>query len=128
MVPPKYIHKRNFAVAGAMLSLGQPVAAQIQAIWITAFFDRSLDVPESVEEVEYSAELFARYGKWRTPAGCGDKHGDVVFETLPYWDQLLQDLGLRYKRKATWFQEIFTPYGVADYAGLVKEWIQLKKA
>ncbi|RSL45706.1 hypothetical protein CEP51_016042 [Fusarium floridanum] len=128
MVPPKYIHKRNFAVAGAMLSLGQPISAQMQALWITSYLDGTLNVPKSIEEVEYSTELFVRYSKWRTPAGCGSKHGDMIFETMPYWDQLLQDLGLPYKRKPSWVQEIFMPYGVGDYKGLVQEWIQLKKA
>ncbi|KAH6970539.1 hypothetical protein BKA56DRAFT_678521 [Ilyonectria sp. MPI-CAGE-AT-0026] len=126
MVPPKFINKRNFAVAGAMLSLGQPVSAQMQGLWITSYLDGTLNVP-SFEEAEYSAELFSRFGKWRSPAGCGDKHGDMVFETMPYWDQLLQDLGLPYKRKPSWLQEIFVPYGSSDYNGLVQEWIQLKK-
>ncbi|KAH7012968.1 hypothetical protein EDB80DRAFT_834684 [Ilyonectria destructans] len=128
MVPPKYIHKRNFVVAGAMLSLGQPISAQVQGLWITSYLDGTLNVPESVDEVDHSAELFSRYGKLRTPAGCGSKHGDMIFEAMPYWDQLLQDLGLPFKRKPTWLQEIFMPYGVGDYAGLVQEWIQLKKA
>lgn len=127
MVPPKYIHKRNFAVAGAMLSLGQPISAQIQGLWITSYLDGTLDVSQSTEEVEYSTELFVRYSKWRTPGGCGGKHGDMIFETMPYWDQLLQDIGLPFKRKATWLQEIFMPYCVADYAGLVDQWIQLKQ-
>lgn len=128
MVPPKYIHKRNFAVAGAMLSLGQPISATMQGLWITAYLDGTLRMPATVEEAEYSTELFVRFGKYRTPAGCGDKHGDMIFETMPYWDQLLQDLGLPYKRKPTWISEIFAPYSVRDYAGLIEEWLQLKAA
>lgn len=127
MIPPKNIHKRNFAVAGAMLSIGQTLSAQFQALWITSYLDGTLNVPESVEEVEHSTELFVQYGKWRTPSGCGPKHGDMIFETMPYWDQLLQDLGLAYKRKKSWIQEIFLPYGVSDYNGIVNEWIQLKR-
>ncbi|CAI6038726.1 unnamed protein product [Clonostachys chloroleuca] len=127
MVPPKYIHQRNFAVAGAMLSFGQPISAQTQGLWITSYLDGTLRVPESLEEVEYSAELFMRYSHWRTPAGCGRRHGDMIFESMPYWDLLLQDLGVQYKRKSSWLQEIFMPYGVSDYKGLVTEWITLKK-
>ncbi|KAK7222831.1 hypothetical protein V2G26_010834 [Clonostachys chloroleuca] len=127
MVPPKYIHQRNFAVAGAMLSFGQPISAQTQGLWITSYLDGTLRVPESLEEVEYSAELFMRYSHWRTPAGCGKRHGDMIFESMPYWDLLLQDLGVQYKRKSSWLQEIFMPYGVSDYKGLVTEWITLKK-
>ena len=65
MVPPKYIHKRNFAVAGAMLSFGQPISAQLQALWITSYFEDSLAVPLIDHQVEYSAELFSRFGRWR---------------------------------------------------------------
>lgn len=128
MVPPKYIYKRNFAVAGVMLSFGQPVSAQIQALWITSYMTGTLSVPSNIDEIQYNTELFSRYSRWRTPAGCGSKHGDMVFEVLPYWDLLLQDLELPYKRKPTWFQEIFLPYDLSDYKGIVQEWIQLKKS
>lgn len=123
MIPPQTTNDRNIAVAGAVLSLGNPTLAQIQALWLAAYFDGALRLPESTDKIEYSAELYARFGKWRSPAGYGDKHGDLAFETLPYYDELLRDLGLRFKRKGNWLKEAVAAYGPADYTGLVQEWL-----
>ncbi|KAK7702110.1 hypothetical protein SLS57_011494 [Botryosphaeria dothidea] len=123
MIPPQTTNDRNIAVAGAVLSLGNPTLAQIQALWLAAYFDGALRLPESTDKIEYSAELYARFGKWRSPAGYGDKHGDLAFETLPYYDELLRDLGLRFKRKGNWLKEAVAAYGPADYMGLVQEWL-----
>jgi len=123
-VPPATAHDRNFAVAGAFLSLGQPVAAQLQALWITAYLDGSLPLTKSKEDMIYETELFQRFGHWRFPGGYGGKVGDFVFETLPYYDDLLGDLGLKFKRKNGWYKEITEPYGPKDYKGIVNEWIE----
>jgi hypothetical protein len=124
IVPPEYAHNRNFAVVGALLTLGQPVVAQIQAMWIVDYLDDVLPLSKSVEEIKYETELFGRFGHWRFPSGYGGKVGDFVFETLPYYDDLLGDLGLKFKRKGGWLKEISEPYGPKDYEGTVKEWIE----
>ncbi|KAL5395157.1 hypothetical protein PMIN03_005233 [Paraphaeosphaeria minitans] len=52
----------------------------------------------------------------------------MVFDSLPYFDALLRDLGLEDKRKGTvlgckhWVAESFQSYGPKDYEGLVDEW------
>ncbi len=59
--------------------------------------------------------------------GLGCKGPDMVFEVLPHVDTLLRDLGLETKRKKGWFcwvKELFEWHGVADYGGLVREWLQ----
>ncbi|KAJ4311307.1 hypothetical protein N0V84_010512 [Fusarium piperis] len=124
IVPPKYIAKRNFAVAGCLLSLGQTVSAEIQAIWITALFDgNNLALPNSEEEAETSTDRLVAYQRLRHPAGCGSKHGDMIFENLPYWDTLLQDLDLPHMRKGSWAEEFMTPYSVSDYKGLIQQFL-----
>ena len=55
--------------------------------------------------------------------GSGKSRPDMAFETIPYIDSLLRDLGLNPDRKAGWWREIFEYYGVQDYKGLVDEWM-----
>jgi hypothetical protein len=127
MVPPATVYSRNFAVAGAVLSLGSVINAQMQALWITAYLDGSLDLPKSTNEIEYSTELSTRFGHWRYPADYGDRHAALAFDSLPYFDELLRDLGLRFQRKSSWWRELLDDYRPADYRGIVDEWIELRR-
>ncbi len=47
----------------------------------------------------------------------------MVFETVPFVDWLMGDLGLERRRKGGW-RELFEPYGVEDYRGVVGEWME----
>jgi hypothetical protein len=127
MVPPATAHERNFAIAGAVLSLGTAINAQMQALWITAYLDGSLDLPKSIDEIEYSTELSTRFGHWRYPADYGDRHTTLVFDSIPYFDELLRDLGLKFQRKGSWWKELLEDYRPADYRGIVEEWIELRR-
>lgn len=127
MIPPARAQERNFAVAGCLLTLGQPATAQLQALWIMAYLDGSLQLTKSKEEMTYETELFQRFGRWRFPGGYGGRVGDFVFENLPYYDNLLEDLGLKFKRKGGWLKEISEPYSPRDYTGIVKEYIEKQK-
>ncbi|PMD44897.1 FAD/NAD(P)-binding domain-containing protein [Hyaloscypha variabilis F] len=127
MVPPATAYERNFAIAGAVLSLGSVINAQMQALWITAYLDGSLELPKSMDEIEYSTELSTRFGHWRYPADYGDRHAALAFDSLPYFDELLRDLGLRFQRKGSWWRELLEDYRPADYKGVVDEWIELKR-
>jgi hypothetical protein len=46
---------------------------------------------------------------------------DVVFDSLPYFDMLLKDIGMQGKRKGGLFgvRECFKSYGPEDYKGLI---------
>jgi hypothetical protein len=49
----------------------------------------------------------------------------MAFDSLPYVDLLLTDLGLSRHRKGGWgWRELFVPYDQSDYRGLVAEWIK----
>jgi hypothetical protein len=126
MAPPAATYERNLAIAGAVLSLGSTVNAQIQALWITAYLDGSLHLPKSIDEIEYSTELSTRFGHWRYPADYGDRHAALAFDSLPYFDELLRDLGLKFQRKGSWWRELLEDYRPADYRGIVDEWIDMQ--
>ena len=146
MVPPAYINDRSIAFAGAIMSIHTAVCAQAQALWLTAYFSGRLlrDMPFSThdslakangsldlgrpfdeEEVKWQATLNSQFGKWRYPAGHGKRFPDFVFDAVPYVDGLMRDIGLRYRRKGSWWREWFEPYGVGDYNELVDEWRRL---
>jgi hypothetical protein len=127
MVPPATVYGRNFAIAGALLSIGTTITAQIQALWITAYLDGTLDLPRSLDEIEFSAELSTRFGHWRFPVDYGDRHPALTFDSLPYSDELLMDLGLKFRRKESWWRELVEAYRPADYHGIVEEWIKLRE-
>jgi hypothetical protein len=49
-----------------------------------------------------------------------------VFDTIPYIDLLLKDLGLESHRKKGVLTDIFQSYGPEDYIGLIEEWKALR--
>lgn len=122
MVPPAYVNDRSIAFAGVPMHITTSIVATAQALWLSAYFDDKLPLPDSKEELEYETALHARFGKWRYPAGHGAQYPDFVFDALPYLDMLLAQLGVRSHRKPGRLGEIFDPYGPEDYRGLVDEW------
>ncbi|EJT73105.1 hypothetical protein GGTG_09955 [Gaeumannomyces tritici R3-111a-1] len=141
---------RDVAFAGVMMNFDVPMVSHVQALWIQAYFDDALApgvvprrLPEDeaddyddeddgaedaeVEALKYQTVLHSRFGKWRYPAGHGDKFPDFVFDALPYIDWLVGDLGLRVHRKKNLLAEALQPYGPEDYADLFSEWVAKKR-
>jgi hypothetical protein len=127
LVPPATAYARNFAVTGVVASVGTTTSVQMQALWITAYLDGTLHLPKSIDEIEYSTELSTRFSSWRYPVDHGNKHAAFVFDSLLYVDSLLRDLGLKFKRKGSWWKEMVEGYAPADYSGIVAEWIALRR-
>ncbi|KAH8900266.1 FAD/NAD(P)-binding domain-containing protein [Thozetella sp. PMI_491] len=123
---PRFLESRNFAVIGAHLSIHATILAQAQALWITAFFQNKIPhlkdpSPETLRRVKYETFYHAEYERLRHPreaGGSGDRYPDLVFDSIPYVDMLLEDMGLRARRKGAWWRELFEPYRVNDYRGL----------
>lgn len=128
VVPPGYIQDRNIAFAGMVSSVSTSICADTQALWIAAFFDGKLDrLAATEDEVSKEVVLHTNWGKWRYPTGYGASLPDFVFDAVPYFDLLLNDLGLKALRKKGTYAELTEPYGPEDYEGLVEEW-RAKKA
>jgi hypothetical protein len=121
--PPALFGARSLAFAGLFTTITTAPCAQLQALWIAAFFAGELTrSPGSVDEVRDNATLHARFCRLRNPAGYGPRVPEFVFEAVPYCDLLLKDLGLNHHRKGGGFREVIEPYGPEDYAGVVEEW------
>ena len=136
MVPPAYINKRSIGFAGALMTIHTAMIAQAQALWLTAYFTNGLASDRQqqrhtnnsskssfdIDAVTSEAILHSRWCKWRYPAGFSLRFPDFVFDALPYIDMLLQDLGLKWRRKKSGWSELFDPYGPEDYRLLIDEW------
>ena len=123
------LRNRNIAFIGMHSCLHAFIVAQAQALWITAFFKERVDhLKNDVDlgSVQYDTTLHNTYTQLRRPkelGGSGGKYPDLVFDSLPYVDVLLNDVAVESKRKASWWRELTEPYRPDDYAGLVEEWL-----
>lgn len=140
-IAPPSLPTRDLVFLGNIMLLQSAVRSEISSLWAYAYMYDKLSQPllsiseDAVplylnskkaerEEILYDTALFNRFAKWRTPAGYGAMFPDVVFDGIPYFDLLLQDLGLDSWRKG-WGRlgEVFGgSYGQADYRGLLDEW------
>ena len=102
---------------------------EITALWAYAYLNVRLHVPTPAEEdIKKGVSLWTRFGKWRAPYGMQGKLADFMWDSVPYYDLLLRDLGLNSWRKGWgWFGEVFGgPLKTEDYKGIVQEWIALQ--
>lgn len=130
---PAFLRNRTIAFIGAHLSVHAIVLAQVQALWITAFFmDRVTNIfvqslaSAKLEDIKNEAVLHAEFERLRHPpeaGGSGQRYPDLIFDSIPYVDMLLKDLGMQVHRKPSWYKELFEPHGVRDYRDLTQDWI-----
>ncbi|KAH7401307.1 flavin-binding monooxygenase-like protein-like protein [Pyrenochaeta sp. MPI-SDFR-AT-0127] len=125
IAPPAALQDRSIVFAGALLTLGTFSCAYIQSLWITAYFDDTLSAPfSSPENIQAKVYRDTQYCVLRGPTNHGRILPDVVFDTLPYFDLLLRDLGLQGRRKGgvLGVRECVRSYGPQDYRGLLVQW------
>ena len=136
IVPPAFLEDRSIAYAGMLLSFLTALNAQTQALWLTAYLEGKLSLdrlkdlddelnnakPFGTESVEWDTILHSQFCKWRSPAGKGCRFPDFAFDSIPYLDRLMKDLGLEHRRKSGLLAECFSAYGPEDYRGIVDEW------
>lgn len=139
LVPPslEISAQRNIAFIGAHLALNAIPIAQMQALWITAFFMDEIPhlKPDLVDrnKVGYETILHNEYSAIRHPCpagGAGGRCPDLAFDCLSYVDLLMDDLGLekyrKHKKGGIW-SETFHRYSPSDYKGIVHEWLNQTK-
>ena len=82
---------------------------------------------KDIDRIQHDTLMWSEYERIRHPpdaGGRGESIAEFVFDCLPYLDTLMEDLGLKSRRKKTLFDEWFTPYSKTDYEGIVEEWIE----
>lgn len=119
---PRLLRQRSIAFIGMHRSVHAVIVAQAQALWITAYlFDDQFAAKlerQQPEAVYRETMLHAEYERLRRPresGGSGGSFPDLVFDSIPYTDLLLEDLGLRALRKGSLWANIIEPHLPADY-------------
>ncbi len=126
IAPPGLTEKGDHSLAFISMfsNLSNTPRMELQCLWAYAYLNNSLTITPKPETVFDDTALMAQYARYRAPYGHGRFFPDLVFDQVPYMDSILQDLGLRYWRKANIFAEIFSPYMGPDYRGVVQEWLR----
>ena len=120
MVPPTFIDSHDLAFAGCIMSISTGICTEVQSLWIAAHFLGTVAIEK---DPVYETTLHNRFAKWRSPVGFGARFPDIAFDSLPYYDLLLRDLGLDHRRKVGTVANIFHSHAPQDYTGLVGEWL-----
>ena len=122
IVPPGLAAEgdRSLVFLGMMHNISSSIRCEISALWSVAYLTGKLDIDP--DTVHWETALSSRFGKRRYPYGLGARFPDFIFDSIPYFDLLLHDLGLMHWRKENMFKEMFAPYVLQDYKGLNREW------
>ena len=124
MVPPNLYQERSVAFTGALMSLGAFPCAYIQSIWIAAWLDGTMSAPITLSHSKVLEATYrdTQYCVIRGAMSYGHTLPDLVFDTLPYFDMLLEDLKdhtINGHRKGWALKECVSSYGPEDYRGLL---------
>ncbi|KAK0386825.1 hypothetical protein NLU13_5138 [Sarocladium strictum] len=96
------------------------IIAETQALWAFAYLNNKLNIDK--EKVYKQTALSSRYGKLRYPCGFSSWYPEFVYDSVPYADMLLHDLGVSSRRKQSLADEVFSGYTCHDYKGINREW------
>ena len=113
---------RSIVFIGYFGNIAATARLEITSLWAYAYLSGKLKIDTST--VYKETALFTRWNHWRSPYGHGRLYPDIVFDQNPFFDMLLQDLGLPYWRKSNILSELFESYSQVDYKGLTQEWLR----
>ncbi|KAF2016942.1 flavin-binding monooxygenase-like protein-like protein [Aaosphaeria arxii CBS 175.79] len=106
----------NHIVAGAKL-----FAAEAQAIWAVAYWDKAIKLPSVAEREKDIAHMVA----WnrRRYLSNGELGHFAAFDSVPYVDRLLDEIGVTAHRKKGWLANMFAPIRPADLGKVWQEYL-----
>lgn len=106
----------NQVVAGAKL-----FAAEAQAIWAVAYWDKAFNLPSVTERERDVAHMIA-WNKRRYLSN-GELGHFAAFDSVPYVDRLLDEVGLKAHRKKGWLGNMFSPIMPSDLGKVWEEYL-----
>jgi dimethylaniline monooxygenase (N-oxide forming) len=116
---------RSLVMLGQIHTTQTPTIAAVQSLWAVAYMQGEVPLPAddaAVREVaEWNAWVRKRY------LGVGERYPYALFDWIPYLDRLLGDLGVQAHRKPGLIADFFEPYGPESYAGVVEEYMAVRK-
>ena len=126
VAPPGLTARGDHSIAFIKMvhSTGNITIAETQALWIYAYLNHKLPIDR--ENVYRETAFCSRFGVHRYPCGFACFYPEFVYDTVPYADMMLSDLGVASRRKPTLRQELFEGYTCHDYKGINGEWKKLQ--
>ncbi|MCJ1434766.1 hypothetical protein MMC27_004136 [Xylographa pallens] len=116
---------RSLVILGQIHTTQTPTISEVQSLWAIAYLLGEVTLPSEdtmVEEVaQWNAWVRKRY------LGVGERYPYALFDWIPYLDRLLGDIGVKTQRKNGRLADFFMPYGPQSYAGVVEEYIAVRK-
>ena len=119
MTPIADVQNRSLVFLGRLVVGNNFRLAEVQALWAVAYLDGSLklDIPNMELEIgETVAWCRRRY------LDKGNLGSWFFFDTIPYTDMLLDQLGLRSHRQKGLLKDFLGPCRAADLKDLVEEY------
>lgn len=115
------LHDNSVAFLGAPHVSNSFRTAEAQAIWTTAYFDGSIQLPP-LEQAQRIVAYTSAFSRRRYPSNGAA--GNFLFtELVWYTDKLLRDVGMRSHLKG-WWAYWMDPCLAADYKGIKEEYRQ----
>jgi len=105
----------NHITAGNKIS-----AAEAQAMWAVAYFDKRILLP-SAEEQEIEIATWIAWCRRRYLSN-GERGNFAAFDSVPYLDKLLKDIGVTAHLKG-WRRDLFEPVRPGDLGVAWKEYL-----
>ncbi|KAB5581271.1 hypothetical protein GE09DRAFT_1256645, partial [Coniochaeta sp. 2T2.1] len=132
---PHLLQQSSIAYMGRATATHGVLVGQLQALWITAFFDDKLSHLQAsnvnYDDIRYGVVLNSTYQQLRRPREAGAMAGlypEYAFDSLTYVDAIMGDLELNAFRKGRWWREYFEPYRPKDYKNVVQEWLAKERS
>ncbi|KAL1603430.1 hypothetical protein SLS60_005017 [Paraconiothyrium brasiliense] len=97
------------------------LAAEAQAIWAVAYFDKQIKLP-SKEDMEKSIATWVAFSRRRYLSN-GELGNSINFESITYVDALLAEIGLSAHEKE-WRKQWFEPFQPSDLGKAWAEYLQ----
>ncbi|KAI1177388.1 hypothetical protein F4777DRAFT_541866 [Nemania sp. FL0916] len=110
----------NHVVAGVKI-----FAAEAQAIWAVAYWDKAFPLPSVLEMEDDVAHMIA-WNKRRYLSN-GELGNFAAFDSVPYVDRLLDEIGVTSHRKKGWLGNMFAPIMPADLGKVWREYLARRK-
>ncbi|KAK3322001.1 hypothetical protein B0H66DRAFT_553084 [Apodospora peruviana] len=114
---------RSVVFVKHIASISNYIVVEVQSLWSYAYLNNLIEPSIDPKTVHYQSARTSRWFKHRYPYGFGARYPDIMFDSIPYVDMLLTDLGLPKYRKGSWYKELTDPYLARDYKGITQEWL-----
>ncbi|KAK8022517.1 hypothetical protein PG993_013284 [Apiospora rasikravindrae] len=111
----------NHIVAGAKI-----FAAEAQAIWAVAYWDKAFQFPPLAEREHDVARMIA-WNKRRYLSN-GELGNFAAFDSVPYVDGLLDEVGVTSHRSKGWLGNMFAPIMPADLGKVWHEYLSQRQS